>query len=118
MPVTALKQVVLPAPLGPIRPRISPSSMWKVTSSSAVSPPNLRVSASISRTRRREGTAVVCSSDTGALLSVNALFEGLDLRLDLLGPDRAPGRQQALRTEDGQQHQCSTEDQHAEVREL
>ena len=38
-PVMALKQVVLPAPLGPIRPRISPRRMAKFTESSAVSPP-------------------------------------------------------------------------------
>ena len=47
-PVIALKQVVLPAPFGPIRPRISPRWMSKVTSSSAVRPPNLTVRSSTS----------------------------------------------------------------------
>src|SRR4051812_5291473 len=45
MPVSTLKKVVLPDPLGPMRPRISPS--WTARSSpwSATTPPNLRVSA-------------------------------------------------------------------------
>src|SRR6476469_1180990 len=43
-----LKQVVLPAPLGPMRPRISPVLMWNETPSSAVTPPNLRVTSSTS----------------------------------------------------------------------
>src|SRR5436305_4554655 len=45
IPVSTLKNVVLPDPLGPMRPRISPS--WTARSSpwSATTPPNLRVSA-------------------------------------------------------------------------
>jgi hypothetical protein len=38
-PETMLKQVVLPAPFGPMRPTISPSSIWKERSSTAVRPP-------------------------------------------------------------------------------
>src|SRR5882672_5886697 len=43
MPVIALKAVVLPAPLGPMRPRISPSYRVKLTSSSATTPPKRSV---------------------------------------------------------------------------
>src|SRR5690606_18907674 len=43
-PHTALKTVVLPAPLGPIRATVSPSATVKPTSSSAVRPPNVTVS--------------------------------------------------------------------------
>ncbi len=50
-PVMALKHVVLPAPFGPIMPRISPRRMSNVTESSAVRPPNLTVK------------SFVCSSD-------------------------------------------------------
>src|ERR1700722_12438636 len=35
-----LKSVVLPAPLGPIKPQIAPRATSKETSSSAVTPPN------------------------------------------------------------------------------
>ncbi len=47
-PVIALKQVVFPAPLGPISPRISPRRMSKVTESSATSPPNFIVKSFVS----------------------------------------------------------------------
>ena len=39
-PVIRLKVVVLPAPLGPIRPTISPALIWKLTSLTATRPPN------------------------------------------------------------------------------
>jgi hypothetical protein len=39
MPVRQLKNVVLPAPLGPMRPTISPSWTCMLTSSTAVRPP-------------------------------------------------------------------------------
>src|SRR5215468_6770033 len=42
-PVSTLKKVVFPEPLGPIRPRISPSSSSKLNRSSATSPPKRRV---------------------------------------------------------------------------
>ena len=41
-----LKQVVFPAPLGPIRPRISPFLISKATSLRATTPPNRRVTLS------------------------------------------------------------------------
>src|SRR3954471_186814 len=45
-----LKQVVLPAPLGPIRPTISNSSTFRLTSSRACRPPKRIESSSASRT--------------------------------------------------------------------
>src|SRR5471030_2733463 len=39
MPVITLKNVVLPEPLGPIRPRISPSFTVRLKRSSATTPP-------------------------------------------------------------------------------
>src|SRR5712691_3867684 len=47
-PVIRLKQVVIPAPLGPIKPAIVPSSTEKLTSLTAVRPPNRTVRASTS----------------------------------------------------------------------
>ena len=44
--VTTLKSVVLPAPFGPIRPVIVPSSAANETSSSATIPPNRSVTSS------------------------------------------------------------------------
>src|SRR6478736_2288516 len=44
-----LKQVVLPAPLGPMSPRISPLLMWKLTSLRATTPPKRSVTWSTSR---------------------------------------------------------------------
>ena len=38
-----LKVVLLPEPLGPMRPRISPSSTWKETLETAVKPLNVLV---------------------------------------------------------------------------
>ena len=43
IPVTQLKNVVFPAPLGPIRLTISLSSTWKSTFERAVRPPKERV---------------------------------------------------------------------------
>ena len=49
MPVIALISEVLPAPLGPIRPRISPASMRMVTPRTAATPPKLTETLSSSR---------------------------------------------------------------------
>src|SRR5262245_27726886 len=51
-PVTQLKNVLLPAPLGPIRARISPGMTDRVTPLSAVSPPDRTVSPSAPRRGR------------------------------------------------------------------
>ncbi len=50
MPVRQLKNVVLPAPLGPMSPTISPSCTFMLTSSTAVRPPNRIVTPLASRT--------------------------------------------------------------------
>ena len=48
-PVRQLKKVVLPAPLGPISPMISPRLTRKFTESTAVRPPNRMVTFSATR---------------------------------------------------------------------
>src|SRR5690606_4601314 len=108
-----LKAVVLPAPFGPIRPRISPWSMWKLTPSSAVTPPNLSVMSSISSNRigaalggTSTGSATILPLLLGiapdlAVLGRDPAHEGLVGGLErllglphLLSPDRAPWWQQ------------------------
>src|SRR5688500_7494130 len=53
MPVRQLKNVVLPAPLGPMSPTISWSYTTKSTSETAVRPPNRLVTPRASRTTSR-----------------------------------------------------------------
>src|SRR4051794_118888 len=134
-----LKHVVLPAPLGPMSPRISPLLMWKLTSLRATTPPKRSVTASTSRRRSPSGTTGTPTSSgvmsTSGLISVTSSVDsgwlcwtasdtGLSFLEDglcfvrALGTDRATRRQQALGAEDGEQHQGQTEDEHAEVREL
>src|ERR1044071_189467 len=48
-PDTQLISVVLPDPLGPMRPKRSPAFTWRLTPFSAVKPPNRLTSASTSR---------------------------------------------------------------------
>src|SRR6478752_6696875 len=137
-----LKQVVLPAPLGPMRPRISPLLMWKLTSLSATTPPKRRVTASTSSSFSPSATAGTPKSSgammTSGLISVTSstsscwrgrsgctasdmvfsfLEDGLS-GIGTLGTDRAFRRQQTLRPEDREQHQGEAEDEHAEVREV
>src|SRR5262252_3613277 len=50
-PVMRLKTVVFPAPFGPMRKTISPSSTWKLTSFVASSPPKRLLTFSNSRSR-------------------------------------------------------------------
>ena len=55
-PVMASMKVVLPAPFGPIRPRISPAWSSKLTSLTATSPPKRRVApATVKRGWPRSG---------------------------------------------------------------
>src|SRR5206468_8913912 len=54
-PVKRLKQVVLPAPFGPIRPTISPLSTVRSTRLTAASPPKSRVSSRVSRSATKSG---------------------------------------------------------------
>ena len=55
-PETRLKVVDLPAPLGPIRPKMSPARTWKLTSLTATRPPNsLRTACTSSSSSPRAG---------------------------------------------------------------
>ncbi|SKU86687.1 Uncharacterised protein [Mycobacteroides abscessus subsp. abscessus] len=68
-----LKQVVLPAPLGPTRPRISPRRMSKLTPSSACRPPNLSVrSLTSSRTSASAGSTGTPDSPSSDPSSISA----------------------------------------------
>ena len=51
-PVRRLNIVLLPAPLGPIRPRISPALRSKFTLLTAISPPNVRTASSTFKDQR------------------------------------------------------------------
>src|SRR5690242_11838423 len=105
----ALKQVVLPAPFGPIRPRISPSLMSKETWSRAVRPPNRRVASSTSSIGRLatcpvgEVVGEVVSDIAGTFQL--AFLQRFDLDLGLLDPPGPSGRQQTLRPPDRQGRQ-------------
>src|SRR2546425_7849316 len=57
-PATRLNTVLLPEPLGPIRPRISPSATSNETLLTAVKPPKLFVSCSTFSNSRCEGVAL------------------------------------------------------------
>src|SRR6476620_7248492 len=65
-----LKQVVLPAPLGPMRPRISPSLMWKFTSLRATTPPKRRVTLSTSSRRRPARVGAEVAAEVAAAVVV------------------------------------------------
>ena len=64
-PVRQLKNVLLPAPLGPITARISPRCTAKLTWFSAVSPPKRIVSASV----RSSGSAAPAASSEGSTVT-------------------------------------------------
>src|SRR3954471_7030334 len=87
----ALKHVVFPAPFGPIRPKICPGSMSRLTWSSAVRPPKRMVSS------RNERSA---SGMLGLLASI----------LELVGPPTV--RHDALRPEDHHDHEGGAEHEH------
>src|SRR5579885_1363105 len=57
LPVTALKSVVLPAPLGPMRAQTSPAATAKETASTALRPPKRTVTSA--RSRRGAASAVI-----------------------------------------------------------
>src|SRR5690606_17849222 len=133
MPVTTLNAVVLPAPFGPISPRISPRSMWKLTPLRAVTPPNLSVTSSSESRVSPVVTGVGCwtVSATAApligrccvvgrrtargddgVLRLLADLQRLGLRLHPLRADGAARRQQTLRPVDRQQHEREPEHEH------
>src|SRR5215831_2054067 len=69
MPLMQLKSVVLPAPLGPMSPTISPDSMVSETSRLATRPPNRLVHDS---TSRRGGTASASGRRRGRAVEESA----------------------------------------------
>src|SRR5262249_45038732 len=98
-PVITLKQVVFPAPFGPMRPRISPSNNLKLTWSSATTPPKRSVTSSKSSSTR-------CSDERMA----SGIASGNDIDRRLLSPvvqlaGASTAGQQALRTHDHDDHQ-------------
>ena len=75
MPVSMFTTVVLPAPLGPMRPRIWPGSTCSDTSSTATKPPKLtrRCSARSGPVDRRPtGAGVASTTSAGAAADVRA----------------------------------------------
>ncbi len=70
-PEMRLKVVVLPAPLGPMRPRISPAASEKVSSFTATRPPNLRLTA-----RTSSSGAVSAGRARGAAASADVSMRG------------------------------------------
>src|SRR5215510_14578021 len=89
MPVKTLKNLVLPAPFGPMIDAMWPCSRSKSTWLSAVRPPKRLV---IFRASRTTGIAVVLPARFAFELAV-----------------AAPGREDALRPEDHHQHQDQSE---------
>src|SRR4030043_2376392 len=82
MPVTQLKKVVLPAPLGPMRATISPSRTWRSTALRARRPPKFIVIPFTSRT--------LCISRLrwfAAVLPRAELVDPPDVRHDPLRPE-------------------------------
>src|ERR671910_1598151 len=74
-----LKRVVFPAPFGPIRPAIVPSSNSSETSSRATMPPNLRVTFStVRRATGRRSYGAVLELDAGIRRVTFALPLGID----------------------------------------
>src|SRR6516162_3500889 len=67
-----LNRVVLPAPFGPIRPRIWPSSISKETPSSAMIPPNRRAISRTSRSRFTSLCQASCGNARALLLPVSS----------------------------------------------
>ena len=128
-PVIALKHVVLPAPLGPIRPRISPRLMSNVTASSAVRPPNLTVRSLVSSSGLALGGVHLAVQrrqflvDDHRLVAHAAAFESsacvqqLSRRL-AVGEQLLAHREQTLRPEDHQHHQRQAEEQVLQVAEV
>src|SRR5262245_23006243 len=107
----ALKQVVLPAPLGPMSPRISPSYRVSETWSSATTPPKRSVTLSTSSSGVRPSAVAGVPSPPTSIASVVSLTDShlLAACLELLraaavGPD-------TLRPEDHHDDQQAAEDE-------
>src|SRR5215470_15186454 len=76
----ALKQVVLPAPFGPIRPKISPRYNENATWSSATTPPKRSVTSSTSSSGSLSCTACASGCNGSAALPVALVEAGSGVR--------------------------------------
>src|SRR4051794_18997135 len=135
-PVIALKQVVLPAPFGPISPKISPLRSEKLTLLRATTPPKRRVTSSTSSSAsgsRSRGASADGSLPVGAARSTGRAFSashscgvpmcgslnGSHLLLPVLELHRpAAARDQALRPEDHDHDDHHTEDREPEPEQV
>src|SRR4051794_21244510 len=101
-----LNSVVLPAPLGPMRPKIWPGWISNVTSPSAVRPPNCIVSPSISS----KGFASMRTPfEIGVTFGDVAERLLLQLGSTFSAPGPQPPGDDALRPEEHHEHQHDTE---------
>src|SRR5215207_6797842 len=130
-----LKHVVLPAPFGPIRPRISPRLMEKWTSLSATTPPKRSVTWSISRSVSPSGPTSMLSASwsevsgatvTGASAAVPSWMVWSGIGCGLLGFDlsvlefsgSASARHQSLRSQDHHHDEGDAEGERTPLLEL
>src|ERR671913_1188810 len=130
-----LKHVVLPAPLGPISPRISPRLIEKWTSLSATTPPKRSVTWSISRSLSPSGPTWMASASwsevSGAIAtapsaSVTSWVFSSGIGGGLLGFDPSvlefscspSARHQSLRAQDHHQDQGDAEGERTPLLEL
>src|SRR3954466_16058917 len=70
-----LNKVVLPAPLGPIRPVIWPCNAVSETSTRAVTPPNLTATSRTSSTASDDGAAPASGASASGVDKARLLFE-------------------------------------------
>src|SRR5688500_2412041 len=96
-----LKSVVLPAPLGPIRPKISPCATESETSSSAVNPPKRFV---MPRTSSNASAGDIGTFRSGRLAPAGELAPPYRRRPQPRGP------------EEHHQDEGEAEEQHAQIR--
>src|SRR5207244_1591579 len=106
-PVTRLKNVVLPAPFGPIRPWISPEATVRWTSWSARRPPKRFVSPLTSRRGSGEGIGALQALGAPQVQARQALGALGALQLDAA----SAARDQTLRPEDHDGDEHGAEDE-------
>ncbi len=120
-PVSRLKKVVLPAPLGPIRAVMAPRWISRWSTSTAVRPPKRRTMSSTTRigsglvdpgscgtSARAAAPAAAVRVDGVAVVGASA---GIERQLLLVAED-------ALRSEDHQQHQRQADQDEADLADL
>src|SRR5690606_11649183 len=123
-PVSRLKSVVLPAPLGPIRPVMAPRWNSRWSTSTAIRPPNRRVR--LSTTRIGSGfRAPGCSgtsSKASTRMRVKPVFGEGVVSVMAASPggqgDLSPVAEHALRAEDHEQRQPQAHEHEADLADL